>query len=422
MFIELSQLINTLTTGNIHGLELFFVLTMMYTFIMVYKSKKYISFDYGKHSAVSIIIPTFKDNPDVFGKCLVASINEKPNEIIVVSDGISNELMAVAKKVGFEVFHISNPLQIVECDKSFKYKMFVFPKRVGKRTALATGIVNSIGEFVLLIDADTVMQKGCMTEMLKAFGNDVGGVSSTHDIFEEQKSTFTGKFSSVMELSRKIVDSTLSIYGKLVVLDGRCSMYRTDIIRSYVSSNEYLNEKAFGYTAMTADDRQLTRFLIKNNYRSIMQLTAFVYTEAPKNLYGLIKQQLRWARSGYTYFIKDITENVYMKTSWAYIFHQTVYFMSPFLFTAAILYDIFINPFEVYNIGERHIIVKIVVTILLAILGSSMIAYVRIYVTGAKNISIRYIIGTGMFGLFIMYPLMIFACLTMYKQNSWLTR
>ncbi|MDS2842866.1 glycosyltransferase, partial [Streptococcus pneumoniae] len=69
--------------------------------------------------------------------------------------------------------------------------------------------------------------------------------------------------------------------------------FRTEILRECI--HEFMNETFMGFHKEVSDDRSLTNLTLKKGYKTVMQDTSVVYTDAPTSWKKFIRQQLRWA-------------------------------------------------------------------------------------------------------------------------------
>lgn len=85
----------------------------------------------------------------------------------------------------------------------------------------------------------------------------------------------------------------MSVTGKVGCLPGRTIAFRTEILRECI--HEFMNETFMGFHKEVSDDRSLTNLTLKKGYKTVMQDTSVVYTDAPTSWKKFIRQQLRWA-------------------------------------------------------------------------------------------------------------------------------
>jgi cellulose synthase/poly-beta-1,6-N-acetylglucosamine synthase-like glycosyltransferase len=221
--------------------------------------------------------------------------------------------------------------------------------------------------------------------------------------------------------------------GFLVVIDGKIAAYRRDFLIKNIRN--FLVESWGKSKIILADDRALTYLANEQGYKTVYQSTAHVRSAAEPTLSKFINQQLRWARSGYMYLIKDIKTGLFFKAPRRYRFQEITYLLSPVSFTAALIQTLFLNV-QVVNILDNSILLSTGLYIP-GLLLSSMIFLIGLGLTFAlgielmkldkeeiKKLKIKFIdiVILGLIGLFVIYPMTLYAMLTYRNVTDWLTR
>lgn len=85
----------------------------------------------------------------------------------------------------------------------------------------------------------------------------------------------------------------MSVTGKVGCLPGRTIAFRTSILHKVMP--EFMTEEFMGIHKEVSDDRSLTNLTLKMGYKTVMQDSSIVYTDAPVKWKKFIRQQLRWA-------------------------------------------------------------------------------------------------------------------------------
>ena len=400
MIIEILQWYELLFGKNhsLGWLALFFAFVMLYVSIMRFESRGYepmlsTALDGQNRNLVSAVVPFYNEEPDLLIESIKSIRKQNVKEIIAVTDNPSDSAIPTVRQ--------------------FVDQIIVFESRKGKRYCLAAGVEKTSGEFVLFVDSDTILADGCIREMLRAFGPAVGGVSTRHLIHDGDKRSLHKAYSSIIEDNRWTMDRAFSKFGKLTVLDGRCSMYSRAAIAPYILSDAYLKERANGHIFVTGDDMQLTRYLNSTGWKTRVS-GGVAYTSAPTSLMNFMKQQLRWLRSGYHYHVADIKKG-FRGASALYAFSQLTYFLTPVIFMVVVLHDLLFVP------PPDGIIIPPVYAILVAVVGSSLVSAAQQMILRSK-VTFRYFFHVGFLGLLILLPLSIYAFFTRKRQHLWLTR
>ena len=97
-------------------------------------------------TTTSVVVPSFREDPDILEQCLVTWLAENPSEVIVVPDLADTEV--IARLYSFAA--MDRRLQVVP-----------FAHR-GKRSALGVGIRQARGEILVLSDSDTRWRRGLL--------------------------------------------------------------------------------------------------------------------------------------------------------------------------------------------------------------------------------------------------------------------
>lgn len=413
MIIETLQFLDLLN-GRLHALILFF-----FVFVVIDCSlKKYMSFEPKEYTddfphSVSVFVTVFGESPEVFEKTL-ASVAAQDYENILEKV----VMLDLGSEYDEELIYLTN---------KYNFKLILSERKGGKRARISKAFKEAKGEIVTFIDSDTILERNCITEIVKAFEDErVGGVQTTNTVYGNGINKVVLFYSDIIERGRNIINSGLTKHKSLHVIDGRCMSWKKEAILPYLS--EFENDYFLGKKGEIGDDRQLTRILYKHGYYTVYQPTAKISTLPAYTFLDFIKQQLRWARSGYKYLILDIKEGLITR-SWLYAIHSLLYYSAPFFFIASVLIDLFITPMKIDFFEINPFL-----TVVLILLGSSFVSMIRqiilfydgldFSISGIKKRFGDFLLTfpVGVVGLVVMFPLFIYAFLTVREQGKWITR
>jgi peptidoglycan-N-acetylglucosamine deacetylase len=155
----------------------------------------------------------------------------------------------------------------------------------GKATALNFGIAKSTNEFVVCIDADTVLLPNAIKEMMHFFVNEkVGAVAGNVKV--GNAFNLLTKWQSIEYITAQNIDRRAFDYiNGMAIVPGAIGAFRKSAI---------LN--AGGFTADTlAEDCDITMRINQNGFIIRNCNTAIAMTEAPETIKPLIKQRVRWS-------------------------------------------------------------------------------------------------------------------------------
>ncbi|MFP3202227.1 MAG: glycosyltransferase [Sulfolobus sp.] len=352
----------------------------------------------------------------MFEKVVKSAVENKPDEIIIVYEDGRKEIEKIAKK------YKAKGVNIID---------FYPGIRLGKRASLALAWMIAKGDIIVQLDSDTIMQSGAIDEIIKPFSDPkVVGVQGRPLLFRTG-----GKIpyilGQIIELSRDIVCKMLD--GELIVIDGKIAAYRRDFLIKNIK--EFLIEKWGKKKIIVADDRALTFLANIQGYKTVYQSTALGLSAAQPTLTKFLLQQLRWARSGYLYLIKDIKTGLFFKSTRRYRFQMLTYLLAPVSFTVAWVQTLLANV-EVVNIVGAYInsIVSLNIPVVLFSLFVFMVGLVMTFNFSLKAMGIDYneikklsitafdYVVLGFIGLFVIYPMTLYAMVTYRNVTSWLTR
>ncbi|MCL4375965.1 glycosyltransferase family 2 protein [Candidatus Parvarchaeota archaeon] len=154
----------------------------------------------------------------------------------------------------------------------------------GKARVMNYAIKNYINEKLLLVlDADTFIEKDLMTRLVYHFKNKkVAAVVSSVKVYKPKKVVeYLQYYEYLLSiLARK----ALSKIGGLVIIHGAGSMFNTEILKKigYFDDNNY------------SEDMEIGMRILTNGYRVESSIKAISYTVVPNTLRKLFRQRERW--------------------------------------------------------------------------------------------------------------------------------
>lgn len=362
---------------------------------------------------VTILVPVFNERLDVF-KRVIERISAQGSRFVVVGDSSNEPYRSIVEERG---------------------GVFVYLKvRRGKRTAISEGIKYVNTKYVLFVDSDTVIPVDAVQKMLKQFRGNIGGVGANISVRKsENGASYSSEF---LERTREVILKAMSARGgSVMVIDGKCAMYKCSIIKPLLLSDEFRKYKVLGKPTMIGDDQQMTAYLIKNGYRAAKSFDVTVETEPPEDFKQFTKQSIRWARSSYYYFMKNLTDGTAIKGGPFYTFEAISTFFLPILTLILGLSRIYLDihligtvavnsfqtlvDFVISNLvfsGTR----KFIQALTLIGLPGPMI-FASAVTMSVKRERLR-TLAYGGIALAIMFFTSLYGFLTCWKQSKWLTR
>ncbi|TDO22416.1 glycosyltransferase [Pedobacter duraquae] len=219
---------------------------------------------------VSVIIPAY--NEEITAIQTIESLLKTtyPNvEFIFVDDG--------SKDKTFQIVH----------DKFGDHpKVRVFTKpNGGKASALNFGITKANADFVICIDADTLLAENAITEMMRYFyAEDIAAVAGTVKV--GNANNIITKWQSIEYITAQNMDRrAFDMLNTITVVPGAIGAFRKAVI----------TEVGAFTTDTLAEDCDLTMRILRAGYVVKNSDSAMAYTEAPETVDMLLKQRLRWS-------------------------------------------------------------------------------------------------------------------------------
>ena len=379
-----------------------------------------------------IIIPVYREDIETFEN-VIKAVKYQGVRFIVVGDGeASNEpYRSITERYGGR---------------------FILKEHGGKRKALAEGMKYVNTDYVMFVDSDTVIPPDAMKDMLTNFRDNVAGVGV--NIKMKNDNTVISYASEFIERTKEVLFRAMSYHGNIIVVDGRCALYKTNVVKNYILSSNFKDKQVFGKATISGDDRDLTSYLIRNGYRVVEDYNVAVETDAQKDFKKFMHQQIRWARNGWYYFFKNMLNGTSKKAGWFYNFDMLYMYVMPFLGFSFLLFRLFLiinHPghfdgasltqfehyviFNILPLGDNlpklgssihsfgkfllFIFMDRLATYLMGILGNSIFILTIMIKIQKQRLKT---LGYGALGLLIMFIANIYGFFTFWKQSKWMSR
>ncbi|MEM0073131.1 MAG: glycosyltransferase [Thermoplasmatales archaeon] len=367
---------------------------------------------------VTILIPVYNEKINLFTRVIDSAISQGVG-VLVVGDSSYEPYKSITESRGARFIHLEH--------------------RGGKRKAISEGIKFVGTKFVLFLDSDTVLPKDAVKTMLTHFKPNVGGVGA--NVTVSRSSSGASYSAEFMERAREIVLRAMSAHGgSVMVIDGKCAMYRTDLIKPLILSKEFTDPRVAGRPAIMGDDQQMTSYIIRKGYKAEKSFEVVVETEPPENFKQFTKQSIRWARSSYYYFFKNLFNGTALRAGGFYAFETVATFVMPLLTLGLSLFRLY---FEFRFIGHHA---DTFFDLIQNFIALNLIGFHRFHRGGINFFHLLYFagipgpvlfgsalafnlkrerlrtLGYGGIALLIIFATSIYGMFTCWKQWSWLTR
>jgi cellulose synthase/poly-beta-1,6-N-acetylglucosamine synthase-like glycosyltransferase len=124
-------------------------------------------------TTTSVIVPSYREDPDILMECLGTWLAQNPTEVIIVPDVADIEVQR-------RLATVQDP----------RVKVIVF-EHAGKRSALGVGLRHAASEVVVLVDSDTRWTPGLLDAVQMPFADPaVGGVGTQQNVYQRGTSVW----------------------------------------------------------------------------------------------------------------------------------------------------------------------------------------------------------------------------------------
>jgi cellulose synthase/poly-beta-1,6-N-acetylglucosamine synthase-like glycosyltransferase len=233
---------------------------------------------------VSLIIPAHNEEKAIEQAIQAALETVYPNkEVIVVDDGSTDRTLEIAKP-----YADKRLIKLIHRDDASG----------SKSGALNYGILFSTGDVIISVDADTLLERGAIMEMLKPFSDPgVNAVSGNVRILRGEKGADNlivklqaYEYVQSLELGRRFA----SLANTLLIISGAFGAFRKkDIVSLGVYSTDTITE-----------DFDATIKVRKMNKKIVFADKAVSWTFAPETWKAWRRQRIRWTRGQFETIMK----------------------------------------------------------------------------------------------------------------------
>jgi cellulose synthase/poly-beta-1,6-N-acetylglucosamine synthase-like glycosyltransferase len=249
----------------------------------------------GFRTSVSVVVPSYREDPEILVRCLDSWLSQDPQEVIIVVDVGDTECHAKLREV-------TDP----------RLRVLVY-EHAGKRSALGVGIRAARGEVVVFADSDTWWQPGLLEAVQMPFEDPaVGGVGTQQNVYQRTTSIWRRIADWLVNLRYYDYVPAMGSRGGVACLSGRTSAYRRSAIIPVVHHLE--NEFFLGRRCIAGDDGRLTWLVLASGYKTVHQSTARAVSMFPDSFRAFVKQRVRWSRNSYRCYLTALWKGWLWKT------------------------------------------------------------------------------------------------------------
>jgi N-acetylglucosaminyltransferase len=240
-------------------------------------------------ASVSVVVPSFHEDPDILIRCLESWQVQDPDEIIIVLDVADVETYDRIVAIGDE-----------------RVRPILF-EHAGKRSALGAGIRLARYELLVLTDSDTSWTPGLLVEVQKPFVDPaVGGVSTQQNVYARHTSVWRRIADWLVNLRYYNYVPAMGRAGAVPCISGRTAVYRKSAVLPVLDKLE--NEFFLGKRCISGDDGRLTWLVLASGFKTVHQRSARALSMFPSTFSAFVKQRVRWSRNSYRCYLTAIAK------------------------------------------------------------------------------------------------------------------
>ncbi len=207
--------------------------------------------------SVSVLIPVWNEEVGIIKTVQSVLDTEYPKlQIIVINDGSTDDIMTS--------FIAEPPLDDRE-NTSLKYLNLT---NGGKAAAMNRGLIHADGEIIIKVDADSIMDRDAITNLVKQFNApDVGAVAGNVVIANRAKPL---EWMQQMEyLSGFFFKRADSLFNSVYIIGGAAAAYRRKVLQEMSDFDH----------AIITEEIEMSTCILSRGYKTRYAADAVVYTE-----------------------------------------------------------------------------------------------------------------------------------------------
>ena len=218
---------------------------------------------------VTVVIPAFNEESVILG-CIetVLASDHQALRVIIIDDG---SLDHTCERI--ESVYLNDPRVLI-----------LRKPNQGKWRALDVAYDFIETEFVVAIDADTVIMPDAISKLVRAFRDPTVGAVAGLVRVGNTGSLLTHLQALEYMTAQQIERRANEVFNGIMVVPGAIGAWRVEAVRK---AGLYTNETL-------AEDADLTVSVLRAGYRVVFEEEAVSITEAPSTLRDFLKQRLRW--------------------------------------------------------------------------------------------------------------------------------
>jgi len=225
--------------------------------------------DVKTYPKISVIIPAYNEEK-VIGHTIEGVLETKypKKEIIFVDDGSSDKTLSIAMQ--------------------YRDKIKVLHKENGgKASALNYGLVYATGEIIVIVDADTIIGRHSLKEIVKGFEVNEHVAAVAGNIKVRNRVNWITKCQALEYITGiQIIRRAFDVFGSITIVPGALGAFKKSLLAE---------AGAYGKETIVEDFDQTIK-LLKAGLITQGSSKATAYTEAPTTIHDFVAQRKRWYR------------------------------------------------------------------------------------------------------------------------------
>ncbi len=236
-------------------------------------------------TTTSLVVPVYREDPEVLSQCLDTWLAAQPDEIILVIDFGEDGCLGM----------------LGERDLPDHVRILTYA-HTGKRASLGLGIRAATSEVVVVADSDTAWRPDLLREIQMPFAEPrVGGVGTRQEVAARETSIWRRLASWLLDIRYLDYVPAMGARGAVPCLSGRTAAYRRSVITPLLPALE--NEYFLGAKCYAGDDGRMTWLVLSAGYETVQQSSARAVSMFPDKLWTFLKQRVRWGRNSYRCYL-----------------------------------------------------------------------------------------------------------------------
>lgn len=252
------------------GMTIAFWSTMLFVPSAVYsKYREELQPEPKYYPLISILIPAYNEEK-VIANTIEAMIETKypKKQIIVIDDGSKDDTLKIAERYK-------------------EHATILHKENGGKASALNYGLFYSKGEIVVIVDADTIIGRNSLKEIIKGFQVNDRVSAVAGNIKVRNKINWITKCQALEYITGiQIVRRAFDIFGTITIIPGALGAFKRDLMRG---TGSYQKDTI-------VEDFDATVKLLKSGLITQGSTKSVAYTEVPSTFSDFEKQRKRWYR------------------------------------------------------------------------------------------------------------------------------